>query len=81
MSNNLFQTVVSGLEPHVGDILAKGLTKKGLQKMGVDISTVDAVQMERALKSHVLPALDSFMTRDRSREIIRNILRKISVGA
>ena len=66
MPNEVFSLVVADLEPHLGDILAYGITKKAAQKSGATEDTVTAGQMMQGLDVHVFPALQSFMAMDKA---------------
>jgi hypothetical protein len=75
--NGIFNIVVKELEAHVGDILAKGITKKALEKVGSSADAVGVPEMGMALDGHVFASLTSFMTKDRARECVRSIRRKL----
>ncbi|MCK4718281.1 MAG: hypothetical protein KAT70_06390 [Thermoplasmata archaeon] len=65
----------------MGDILAMGLAKKALSIVGATTEHVTETQMKQALKSHIGPALNSFMSPDKSKSVIREMEKMIgSVG-
>ncbi len=77
--NDIFNIVVSELEGHIGDILALGITKKALQKVGISKDYVSEVEMKSALNIHIEPALYAFMSPDKAKECVRTIEKKIGM--
>ena len=77
MSNEIFNIVAGELETHLGDILGIGITKKSLQKIGSSPDMVTPQDMKKALKVHIFPALQSFMSKEKAYERTQTILRKI----
>jgi hypothetical protein len=78
--NGIFNAVVKELEVHVGDILAKGITKKAVEKVGSSADLVSAPEMGKALEGHVFSSLTSFMTQDKARECVRAIKKKVEAN-
>ena len=76
-SNEIYNLVVSELEGYLGDILALGITKKALQKVGTSEDYVTVSEMKKALKAHIAPSLQSFMFPDKAEECVRAIENKI----
>jgi DNA integrity scanning protein DisA with diadenylate cyclase activity len=55
-------TIVAGsLEPIVGEILAQGIVKKGLEKVGADPESTTPEQMRKAIDTHIAQAVKTFM--------------------
>ncbi len=77
MANELFNTVVSELEIYVGDILARGITKMGVTKAGSNVEYVGVDEMEKALDTHIIIALQDFMTPEKARNCVRTIKKKV----
>ncbi|MCK4717142.1 MAG: hypothetical protein KAT70_00625 [Thermoplasmata archaeon] len=77
MPNAVFDIVVSILELHVGDILATGVTKKALTKVGASENSVTITQMQMALRQHIGPVLTSFMTMEKSKNLVRSIEKRM----
>ena len=77
MSNEIFNIVVSELEDHLGDILAKGITKKALEKVGSSEDEVDEVDMKKAIEVHIKPTLPAFMFPENASECLRVIEKRI----
>ena len=78
MPNEVFSIVVEDLEPHLGDILAYGITKKAAQKAGACEDTVSAGQMMSGLDIHVMPALQTFMASDKAKNTVRLLKKKLA---
>ena len=81
MVNENVLIVINELEKAVGDILAKGMTTKGLQKIGANPETATAADVWKALNVHIKPSLSSFMSSDKSKELLWKIRKQISAGA
>ncbi len=79
MANKIFKTVVDDLEPHVGDILALGITKKAVKLVDATVVDVTADEMIQALNVHIFPSLHSFMSHDKSAACVRQIKKKLEV--
>jgi len=62
----------------VGDILSKGITKKGVIKEGADPETVTVTQMKRALNNHIVPALYSFVSERKAKAWKRKTFKKLN---
>jgi len=58
--------VENDLEPIVGDILAKGIVKMGLLKVGANPDTTTADEMKKAIDAHICEAVKSFMGREKA---------------
>ena len=80
MPNEVFNMVVAELEGQLGDILAKGITKKAVQKVGATDQTVSSGQMVRALELHIRPTLHSFMTPEKSRFVTGKLRKRLMEG-
>ena len=76
MPNAIFDVVVDELDTFIVDILALGMTKKALQKVGATPETVSKAQMSKALNVHIKPNLNSFMSPDKSMKLVRHIEKK-----
>ncbi len=77
MPNKVFQTVVENMD-FVGDILSKGITKKGVVNEDADPENVTVPQMKRALNNHIVPALYSFVSEKKAKEWKRKIFNELS---
>ena len=73
----MYELVVTELDEYVGDILAAGMTKKALQRLGTDPEFVEAMEMVSALNRYIKPALHSFMSPEIAKKRIRSIERKV----
>ncbi len=80
MANDIFKMVVSGLEVHVGDILALGVTKNALRKLDSSEIYVTPDEMKQALKSHIGPALLSFMSPDMAKKLVSKLIKQLPDG-
>ncbi len=76
MPNKVFNTVVDDLN-FIGEILSVGITKKGVLKEGADPETVTVTQMKGALINHIVPALYSFVSKNKAIKWKRNIIKKL----
>ena len=81
MPTATFQIVAAELERHIGDILAVGVMKKALEKVGSDPDHASSSDLLRALDMHVEPALHSFMTKEMAGRCVKGIKRKLAGGA
>ncbi len=77
MPNNIFNTVVEDLN-FVGDILASGITKKGVIKEGGNPESVTVSQMKAALENHIVPSLYSFVSKKKALKWKRDIIKKLN---
>ncbi len=68
--------MISELEEHVGDILALGITKVGLERIGSSVSEVSENEMIKALHEHIKPSLHLFMAPDKANDCVRDIVKK-----
>ena len=77
-SQELVNTVTSELEIHLGDILARGITKKALDKIGSAESMVTISEMRLALTTHIKSSLLTFMSPGKASDCVSQIDKKIS---
>lgn len=77
MPNKVFETVVENMD-FVGDILSRGITKKGVVKEGADPETVTVPQMKRALNNHIESALYSFISEGKAKDWKRKTIKKLN---
>jgi hypothetical protein len=62
-----YTAVAKDLEAVVGDILAAGIIKTGLRKVGADPDSATPDVMKRAIDAHIGQAIESFMGVERAR--------------
>ena len=77
VANEIFTIVVSELEKQLGDILARGITKKALVKVASNENVATEMDMIKAMDIHIKPTLTTFMTPDKANVIIRHIKVKL----
>ncbi len=61
MPSETYTIVAGSLKPIVGDILAQGIVKIGLKKVGADPETTTPEQMRMAIDAHIAESVKSFM--------------------
>jgi len=66
MTSQSCAIVTGSLEPIVGDILAKGIIKTGLQKVGATPDSTTPQDMKRAIDAHIRDAVKAFMGREKA---------------
>lgn len=81
MANQIFDTAVAELERYVGGILARGMSKKALQRVGAAEDSVSVEMMLKALDIHIKPHLNAFMSPEKAKEVVRTIENKIRKGS
>lgn len=62
----MYAYVTDSLEPFVGDILAAGIVKIGLKKVGATPETTTGEQMKSAIDCHICEAVKAFMGKDKA---------------
>ena len=68
MANATYSCVVTDLEVYIGDILAAGIIKIGLKKVGAEPETATPEQMKKAIDAHIGPAIESFVGLEKARQ-------------
>jgi hypothetical protein len=66
MSSSVYSMVAGNLEPIVGDILANGIIKIGLKKVGANPETTTPEQMKNAIDVHICEAVKAFMGKEKA---------------
>jgi len=66
MPSSTYSLVAVNLETIVGDILANGIIKIGLKKVGATPETTTPEQMKKAIDHHIYDAVSSFMGRKKA---------------
>jgi hypothetical protein len=67
MPSPTYAIVAQDLESLVGDILAAGIIKIGLRKVGADPETATPDQMKKAIDAHIGLAIESFMGTEKAK--------------
>lgn len=68
MPTSTYTEVVQNLEAMVGDILAAGIIRTGLKKVGADPDTATPYLMKKAIDEHICLAIESFVGIDKARQ-------------
>lgn len=66
MPSQAYEMVRDSLEPVVGDILAIGIIKTGLKKVGADPESATRDNLRGAIDAHILESIRAFMGKDKA---------------
>ena len=66
MASATYSLVTGDLEPIIGDILANGIIKIGLKKIGAIPETTTPEQMKKAIDLHICEAVKAFMGKEKA---------------
>jgi hypothetical protein len=77
MGNSIFDLVVGELEEYMGDIWSVGIVKKGVKMVGASPSDVTEDEMREALSKHIIPAASSFVSKDKAKQLHKQILKTL----